>query len=63
MYLDLGWSKKLFLQSKTSLQLLNLDWGSDLDNKQLFNDLILAHIWNSLSSFLFRKELIQMYQS
>ena len=31
------------------LQLLNLDWGSDLNNEQFLDDLILEHIWNSLS--------------
>ena len=36
-----------------SKQWLNLDWGSDLNNEQFWDDLILAHIWNSLSSFPF----------
>ena len=40
-------------QTGSSLQLLNLDWGSDLNNKPFLDDLILAHIWNSLSSFPF----------
>ena len=30
------------------LQLLNLDWGSNLNNEQFFDDLILENIWNSL---------------
>ena len=49
--LDLGQSKQWFWQS---LELLNLDWGSDLNDEQFLDDLILDHIWNSLSSFPFR---------
>ena len=30
------------------LQLLNLDWGSDLNNEQFLDDLILEHIWNQI---------------
>ena len=32
-----------------AVELLNLDWGSDLNNEQFLDDLILEHIWNSLS--------------
>ena len=50
--LDLGWSKKWFWHAKTSLQLLNLDWGSDLNNEQFLDDLILAHMHMELVKFM-----------
>ena len=65
LQLDLGQSKQLFYQSQTSLQLLNLDKGSNLQDEQFlydlpFNQATLDHIQNSISSFSFTTQIVSV---